>query len=57
MNIHREGPHLRPPRRYYISGSGARMIMRQVDALLAGLVSEVTGTLQHAAEALPGRRA
>ena len=41
MNVHREEPHLRPPRRYYITGSGARMIMRQVDALLAGLVSEL----------------
>jgi hypothetical protein len=57
MNIHREEPHLRPPRRYCIGGSDARIIKRQVDALLADLVSEITGTLQHAAEALPERRA
>ena len=30
--------------------------LRQIDALLCDLVSEVTGTLQHAADALPGRR-
>jgi predicted phage-related endonuclease len=37
MNIHREEPHLRPPRRYFIGGSDARVIMGEDEAALLRL--------------------
>jgi predicted phage-related endonuclease len=46
MNIHREEPHLRPPRRYFIGGSDAHIIMGDDEGALVRLWREKRGEVE-----------
>ena len=48
MNIHHEEPHLQPPRRYYVGGSDARVIMGDDEAALLRLWREKRGEAEPA---------